>query len=82
MKNTYIENRVLEEANYILNTKDNIRATAKKFGVCKSTVHRDMRFRLRELKPQLYENIASILEFNKADRHLRGGEATRRKFSA
>jgi len=78
--NTYIENRILEEAAYIISTKDNIRATAKKFGVCKSTVHRDMRERLLKVNPQMYQTIEKIMDFNKAERHLRGGEATRRRY--
>lgn len=81
MKNTFIENRVLEEAAYIVRTKDNIRATAKKFGCSKSTVHNDMRLRLKELNPQMYFSVMKILEWNKQQRAVRGGEATKRKYA-
>jgi putative DeoR family transcriptional regulator (stage III sporulation protein D) len=81
MKNTFIENRVLEEAAYIIRTKDNIRATAKKFGFSKSTVHKDMRERLIRINPQMYVVIAKILEFNKQQATARGGEATKRKYA-
>lgn len=76
----YIEVRVKEVANYIINTKSTIRKTAEVFGVCKSTIHRDMIDRLPEIDPIMAEETHSILEINKAERHIRGGAATKNKF--
>jgi putative DeoR family transcriptional regulator (stage III sporulation protein D) len=79
-KYDFIKNRVLEEAHYIINTKDNIRSTAKKFMTSKSTVHKDITERLPKLNAELYEMAREILDFNLHERHIRGGAATRRKF--
>jgi putative DeoR family transcriptional regulator (stage III sporulation protein D) len=57
-----------------------VRAAAKQFGISKSTVHKDMTERLRDIDRLLYEKVRLILEQNKAERHLRGGAATRRKY--
>lgn len=76
----YIEKRVLDVAKYIIDTKSTIRKTAKVFGVCKSTVHSDMTDRLPEIDPVMAEKTHSILEKNKAERHIRGGMATKNKF--
>lgn len=78
----HIWKRVLEVSNHILNTRDTVRDTAKSFGVSKSTVHKDVTERLPKINPQLATQVKNILEFNKAERHLRGGEATRKKFMA
>lgn len=76
----YIEARVKEIANYIIDTKSTIRKTAEVFGVCKSTVHRDMTDRLPVIDPIVAEETHSILEKNKAERHIRGGMATKNKY--
>lgn len=76
----YIEERVLELANYIVNTNSTVRAAAKKFRVSKSTVHKDITERLLELNPSLALEVKNVLENNKAERHLRGGMATREKY--
>ena len=76
----YIEERVLELAQYIIDTNSTVRATAKKFRVSKSTVHKDVTERLLEINPGLASEVKEVLESNKAERHLRGGEATRKKY--
>ena len=76
----YMELRVLQTAEYILEKKTTVRDAAKRFHVSKSTVHKDMGERLMELDPSLYADIRKILELNKAERHLRGGLATREKY--
>ena len=78
----YIEARVREEAEYILNTKSTIRKTAKVFGVSKSTVHKDIEERLSKLEPQLHKEIRELLDYNLSVRHVRGGAATKRKYIA
>ena len=76
----YIEERVLELADYIIDTKSTVRAAAKKFRVSKSTVHKDVTERLLEINPGLASEVKDVLENNKAERHLRGGMATREKY--
>ena len=76
----YIEERVLELANYIIDTKSTVRAAAKKFRVSKSTVHKDITERLLEINPGLASEVKDVLENNKAERHLRGGMATKEKY--
>ena len=76
----YIEERVLELAHYIIDTKSTVRAAAKKFRVSKSTVHKDLQQRLPKYHPALYAQVRQILELNKSERHIRGGMATRRKY--
>ena len=66
---------------YIIDTGATVRATAKVFNISKSTVHKDVSKRLRRVDPVLYDEVKNILEINKAERHLRGGMATKRKFS-
>ncbi len=75
-----VEDRAVELGEYILENKATVRAAAKKFHISKSTVHKDVSERLREVNPQLYGQVRSILEVNKAQRHIRGGMATRRKY--
>ena len=67
-------------AEYVLETGATVRAAAKHFGISKSTVHKDLTEKLRVTHPVLFEEVRLILEKNKAERHLRGGEATRRKY--
>jgi putative DeoR family transcriptional regulator (stage III sporulation protein D) len=76
----YIEERVLDVAKYIIESKATIRKTAKVFGVSKSTIHKDMTERLLKINPEIAEETHMILELNKAERHIRGGDATRMKY--
>ena len=75
-----IEERVRELAVWIVENKATVRAAAGRFGVSKSTVHKDMTERLEPIDRRLYEQVRVILETNKAERHIRGGDATRRKY--
>ncbi len=75
-----IESRMAELAKYIIENKATVRDTAKKFGISKSTVHKDVTERLEKNNRSMYYEVKQILEKNKAERHLRGGEATKRKF--
>ncbi len=76
----YIQKRVLEICAYILETGATVRQAAQVFQVSKSTVHKDMTERLPSLNKQLAREVKKILELNKSERHLRGGEATRKKY--
>jgi len=76
----YIEQRVMEISHYILETGATVRKVAAEFGVSKSTVHKDITERLSYLDRDLAREVKKILENNKAERHIRGGEATRRKY--
>ncbi len=76
----YIRRRVLDISSYILESKATVRQAAVVFGVSKSTVHKDMTERLPGINKKMAIQIKDILEFNKAERHLRGGEATRKKY--
>lgn len=75
-----INKRVIEEANYILNTGDTIRSTAKVFRVSKSTVHKDLHERLAKIDKKLYLDVDKILKYHTDIRHIRGGEATKKKY--
>lgn len=74
------ENRAIELGRYIAETNATVRATGKKFGVSKSTVHTDVTVRLRKLNPTLYQEVRRVLEKNKEERHIRGGIATKEKY--
>ena len=76
----YRDERVLEMAHYIISTNATVRTAAKKFRVSKSTVHKDITERLLELNPSLAAEVKTVLENNKAERHLRGGMATKEKY--
>ncbi|MGN1480700.1 sporulation transcriptional regulator SpoIIID [Porcipelethomonas sp.] len=65
---------------YILENNATVRATAKKFGISKSTVHKDVSERLPKIQPRLYPEVKKILETNKQERHIRGGLATKKKY--
>ena len=67
-------------ASYLVENRTTIRATAREFKISKSTVHKDVTQILRRVNPSLYEQVQIILERNKDERHLRGGEATKRKY--
>lgn len=80
MKNDLIEKRVIDIANYIIDSKDTVRGAAKKYGVSKSTVYNDITYRLENINKALAQSIRNILDENKAERHIRGGLATRKKY--
>lgn len=77
----YIQERVLEVCQYILETKSTVRQVAKKFGVSKSTVHKDITERLPVINADKAREVKKVLNRNKAERHIRGGEATKRKYA-
>lgn len=76
----YIEERATDIANYIIETNATVRQAAKKFGVSKSTVHKDITERLSLINPSLANQTRRVLNLNKAERHIRGGMATREKY--
>ena len=67
-------------AEYVIETGATVRSAAQKFSISKSTVHKDLTCRLRYINPTLHKSVKKILELNKSERHLRGGEATRQKY--
>ena len=75
-----IVTRVIDAAEYIVATGATVRACAHKFCVSKSTIHKDMRTRLPEIDPELTKKVDKVLGINRAERHIRGGMATRRKY--
>lgn len=81
MKSISIDERAIELAHYIIDSKDTVRGTAKKFGISKSTVHKDVSERLKRINPILAKEVREILDENKAERHIRGGMATKLKYS-
>lgn len=76
----YIEERAVKIASYIIETRATVRQTAKKFGVSKSTVHKDVTDRLLQINPSLAGEARQVLDVNKQERHIRGGMATREKY--
>ncbi len=76
----YIQKRVLEISNYIIESQATVRQTAGVFGVSKSTVHKDVTERLPLINELIALRVRDILDSNKAERHLRGGEATKQKY--
>ena len=76
----YIEERAVEIAGYIVETKATVRQAAKKVGISKSTVHKDVTDRLIQINPALAGEARKILDVNKEERHIRGGLATREKY--
>ena len=81
MKNVSIDERAICLAHYIIDSKDKVRGAAKKFGISKSTVHKDVSERLKKINPSLAKEVRIILDENKAERHIRGGMATKLKYS-
>lgn len=75
-----VESRATVLGEYIIENKATVRAAAKKFHISKSTVHKDVSDRLQTVNPQLYSEVRQILDINKAQRHIRGGIATRQKY--
>ena len=80
MKGVSIEERAINLAHYIIETKDTVRGAAKKFGVSKSTVHKDVSERLVHINYVLAMEVREVLNENKAERHIRGGLATKLKY--
>lgn len=80
MRGMSIEERVIELAHYIIDSKDTVRGTAKKFGISKSTVHKDLSQRLEKINRSLFLEVRAVLDENKAERHIRGGMATKLKY--
>lgn len=78
----YIEERTVTIARYIIEKKTTVRETAKRFGVSKSTVHKDITERLECLNPVLAEEVKNVLDKNKSERHIRGGMATKLKYES
>lgn len=76
----YIEERAVEIAKYIIKTGATVREAAKVFKVSKSTVHKDVSERLPKINPEIWVEVRKVLEHNKAERHIRGGRATRIKY--
>ena len=76
----YIEERAIEAANYIIDTRATVRQTADKMGIGKSTVHKDITERRVRIRPMLAAQARVVLDANKAERHIRGGLATREKY--
>ncbi len=75
-----VEERAAQIGEYIVETKTTVRNAAKKFGISKSTVHKDVSQRLKRINPMLYKDVKEILEINKSQRHIRGGLATKQKY--
>lgn len=78
----FLDDRIYAEANYIIEHGATVRDAAKALCVGKSTVHKDVTDRLRYMNPALFRAVRSVLNVNKAERHLRGGKATREKYAA
>ena len=76
----HIEERAVAVANFIVSSNSTVRETAKRFGKSKSTVHKDITDRVEKLDPDLARSVRKVLEVNKAERHIRGGLATREKY--
>jgi len=77
---TNIEERACDLAEYIIEHKATVRSAALQFGISKSTVHKDLTERLPRVNPALYKQVRQLLDINKAERHIRGGMATRKKY--
>ncbi|KPU27390.1 MULTISPECIES: sporulation transcriptional regulator SpoIIID [Caloranaerobacter] len=78
----YIEERAIEIAKYIIKEQATVRQTASVFGVSKSTVHKDVTERLPKINPLIAGKVKKVLDKNKAERHIRGGKATKMKYQA
>ena len=81
MKTVSIEERAIQLAHYIIDNKETVRGAAKEFGISKSTVHMDVSKRLLKINKALALEVREVLEENKAERHIRGGMATKMKYS-
>ena len=81
MKGLSIEERAIKVAEYIIETEDTVRGAAKKFGISKSSIHKDVSQRLLKINYPLAMEVRKVLDKNKAERHIRGGMATKLKYS-
>lgn len=77
----YISERVINEGNYIIETNATVRACAAHFGISKSTVHKDVTERLKDIDLALYGQVREVLNINLSERHIRGGMATKEKYA-
>ena len=77
---SYIEERVINITNYIIENNATVRQTAKKFGISKSTVHKDVTERIVQINQTLAAEARKVLDVNKSERHIRGGMATKEKY--
>ena len=77
---TYIEERAIEIANYMIENNATVRQAAKNFGISKSTVHKDVTERLEQVNPSLAAEARKVIDVNKSERHIRGGMATKEKY--
>lgn len=78
---TYIEERAIEIANYMIENNATVRQAAKNFGISKSTVHKDVTERLEQVNPALAAEARKVIDVNKSERHIRGGMATKEKYA-
>jgi putative DeoR family transcriptional regulator (stage III sporulation protein D) len=79
--NRLVEERAVELGNYIVQNKSTVRGAAGMFGISKSTVHKDVAERLKNINSKLYSEVKNIMEINKSQRHIRGGLATKNKYA-
>ena len=80
MRTVSYEERCVRLASYLVDNKTTVRKVAAHFGVSKSTVHKDITLKLKNVNRSLYEQVKEILNINKQERHIRGGEATKQKY--
>ena len=78
---SYIEERAIQIGLYVVENGATVRQTARRFGISKSTVHKDITTRLAHVQPELARQARAVLQINKAERHIRGGQATKEKYS-
>lgn len=78
--NGSLDDRAVTLGEYIIESKATVRDAAKKYGISKSTVHKDVTFRLRSVNPSIYRSVRQVLDQNKSERHIRGGLATKHKY--
>ena len=74
------KDRCILVAEYVIENSSTVRSAAKHFGISKSTIHKDLTERLKYISPNLYSDVKKVLNINKSERHVRGGEATRKKY--
>ena len=77
-----VEERCVLLGQYIIDNNSTVRETAKQYGISKSTVHKDVTHRLEKINPHLHKEVKAVLEKNKSERHIRGGQATKKKYEA
>ncbi len=74
------KDRCILIAEYVIENGSTVRSAAKHFGISKSTIHKDLTGKLKYISPNLYSDVKKVLNINKSERHVRGGEATRKKY--